>query len=309
MSFCASVKDELLKIRLSGCCKSAYSYGFMLFGRSFSIKRIALQTGNEAVARGYCDAVFATYKIKPEITVGGSKRPTFVAEVVSEADRLKILAQNDFGMSETVIDDSLFLRDCCFNSFVRGAFLACGNINDPEKEYRIEFNVKNEALGLELQARLSENGIRLKSSKLNKGLKLYTKDSSVIEDLLALMGDSKHTFDIMDTKIMKSVKNNINRARNCDSANISKTVEASIKQRSAIEYLQKADRLESLPQELLQAANLRLAYPEATLKELCRAASEPLTPSGLNHRFAKIIEIYENSKIEKASSQPDGCSE
>ena len=107
------------------------------------------------------------------------------------------------------------------------------------------------------------------------------------------MGAQKHSLMIMDTKIMKSVKNNINRARNCDSANISKTVEASIKQRTAIEYLKQTDRLESLPHELLAAATLRLNNPDATLKELCKISPEPLTLSGLNHRLSKIIEIYE----------------
>lgn len=107
------------------------------------------------------------------------------------------------------------------------------------------------------------------------------------------MGARKHSLMVMDTKIMKSVKNNINRARNCDSANISKTVEASIKQRTAIEYLRQTDRLESLPHELLAAAILRLHNPDATLKELCKISPEPLTLSGLNHRLSKIIEIYE----------------
>ena len=293
MSFCIDVKGELLDLRLPRCCTSAYSYGFMLFGRSFSIKKIALQTGNEQVAKGYCNAIFQSYKIKPEIRSGGSINPTFVAEVTSEADRLKILAQNDFGMNEELIDESIFIRDCCFASFVRAAFLACGNINDPEKEYRLEFNIKSETIALELQALLLGEGITLKSTKYGKGLKLYTKDSAVIEDLLTLMGASRHSLDIMDTKVMKSVKNNINRARNCDSANISKTVEASIKQRRAIEFLKGADRLESLPEELLYAANLRLSNPDATLKELVRLSSEPLTVSGLNHRLKRIIEIYE----------------
>ena len=106
------------------------------------------------MAKGYCHAVFDSYRITPEISVGGSTRPTFVAEVKSEADRLKILAQNDFGMSDSFIDDSLFLRECCFAAFIRGVFLACGNINDPSKEYRLEFNVKKETLALELQAHL-----------------------------------------------------------------------------------------------------------------------------------------------------------
>jgi DNA-binding protein WhiA len=98
----------------------------------------------------------------------------------------------------------------------------------------------------------------------------------------------------MDTKIMKSVKNNINRARNCDNANISKTVEASIKQRTAIEFLEKADRLYSLPPELLEVALLRKENPNATLKELCKISKTPISLSGINHRLKKIIEIYEN---------------
>ena len=142
MSFCSDVKNELINIRPSACCKPSYIYGFMLFGRSFSIKRIALQTGNANVAKEYADIIKHNYKAQVDITVGGTVRPTYKAEVKSESDRLKILAMIDFGISETVIDRSLFLRDCCIPSFIRGAFLACGNINDPEKEYRAEFSVK-----------------------------------------------------------------------------------------------------------------------------------------------------------------------
>lgn len=296
MSFCAEVKNELVSVRPSRCCRPALAYGFMLFGRSFSIKRIVLQTANEAVAKAYCDTVKSVFRIMPELTCGGSARPTYKAEVTSEADRLKILATVDFGMGETAIDRSFFERECCIQGFVRGAFLACGNINDPEKEYRAEFNVKNTALAEELKQLLSEQGINMKSVARGKGAQLYTKESGSVEDLLTLMGAGRKTLDIIDTKIMKSVKNNINRARNCDNANISKTVEASIKQRMAIDFLEKADRLYSLPQELLSAARLRKANPDATLKELCKISEEPLTVSGLNHRLKRIIEIYEEMK-------------
>ena len=131
----------------------------------------------------------------------------------------------------------------------------------------------------------------MKKSVRKSGVQLYPKDSAVIEDLLTLIGAGKVTLDIMDTKIMKSVKNKINRQRNCDNANISKTVEASIRQRTAIEYLEKTDRLLSLPEELLEAAILRKNNPNATLKELCRLSDKSLTVSGLNHRLTKIIEI------------------
>lgn len=295
MSFCAQVKNELSALRPSDCCKPSYVYGFMLFGRSFSYKKIALQTSNEAVCRAYCDAVFSVYKINPSMSVGGSARPTYKASIDSEADRLKILASVDYGVGD-VINRELFSRECCAAAFVRGAFMACGNINDPEKEYRAEFNIKDEKAADELLELLSDYDIPLKKVKITGGVRLYTKESATVEDLLTLMGAGKKTLDIIDTKIMKSVKNNINRARNCDNANISKTVEASIRQRTAIEYLEKADRLYSLPQELLTAALLRKENPEATLKELCAKANEPLTISGLNHRLNKIISIYEEMR-------------
>ena len=293
MSYCSLVKDELINIRLSGCCNPSYIYGFMLFGRSFSVKRIALQTGHENVAKAYSEIIKHTYKADVQIKCGGKARPTYIAEVKSESDRLKILAMIDFGISETVIDKTLFVKECCVQSFVRGAFLACGNINDPEKEYRAEFTVKNETLANDLHGLLNEYGINLKRTSRGKNTVLYTKDSSVIEDLLTFMGDTARTLDFMDTKIIKSVKNNINRARNCDNANISRTVEASIKQRTAIEFLEKTDRLYSLPGELLEIALLRKNNPQATLKELCKISKTPITISGLNHRFKRIIEIYE----------------
>ncbi len=293
MSFCAEVKNELISLRPYACCKPSYAYGFMLFARSFSFKRIALQTANEKVAYAYKEAIFSVYKVKAEISVGGNLRPTYKAEIISDSDRLKILASVDFGMGENKIDTSFFTRECCIQSFIRGAFLACGNINDPEKEYRAEFNVKNEALAGELAIILRDMGIYMKTAKRQNGVQLYTKESAVIEDLLTLMGAGKKTLDIIDTKIMKEVKNNINRARNCDNGNISKTVEASIKQRKAIDKLEKSDRLYSLPHELLSAALLRRDNPELTLKELCRVSSEPITVSGINHRLKKIIELAE----------------
>lgn len=296
MSFCSDVKNELINIRPSACCKPSYIYGFMLFGRSFSIKKISLQTGNENVAKEYAKIIEHTYKAQVDITVGGSVRPTYKADVLSEADRLKILALIDFGISETVIDRSLFLRECCAPSFIRGAFLACGNINDPQKEYRMEFSVKNEALADDFNSILTEYDITLKKTSRGKATILYTKDSSTIEDLLTLMGDTARTLSVIDTKIMKSVKNNINRARNCDNANISKTVEASIRQRTAIEFFEKTDRLYSLPSELLEVAILRRNNPEATLKELCRISPTPISLSGMNHRLKRIVEIYENEK-------------
>ena len=296
MSFCKDVKNELSAIRVSECCKLPLAYGFMLFGRSFSVKRISMQTNNRKTAEYYAALLYDTFGAKAVITEGGSVRPTYKAEVVSETDRLKILASYDFGIAENPIDLEIIDRECCFQSFIRGAFLACGNINDPEKEYRAEFMIRNVDTAQEFWELLSAHGITLKKTERGKTSVLYTKESGLVEDLLTLMGLPHRTLDFIDTKIMKSVKNNINRANNCDCANISKTVEASIKQRAAIEYLRRTDRIDSLPHELLKAALLRENNPEATLKELCAMSDEPITVSGLNHRLNKIIELYNELK-------------
>ena len=301
MSFCKDVKNELAGTRVSECCKLPLAYGFMLFGRSFSVKRISMQTNNRKTAEYYAALLYDNFKVKAVITEGGSIRPTYKAEVVSEADRLKILAAYDYGIAESPIDLELIDRECCFQSFVRGAFLACGYINDPEKEYRAEFMIRNEDTAGELLELLSAHGIALKKTERGNKTVLYTKESGLIEDLLTLMGLPHRTLDFIDTKIMKSVKNNINRANNCDNANITKTVEASIKQRAAIDYLRKTDRLDSLPEELLKAALLRESNPEATLKELCYLSDGHITVSGLNHRLNKIIEIYNELKNREKS--------
>ena len=296
MSFCKGLKNELAGIKVSECCKLPLAYGLMLFGRAFSVKRISMQTNNKEIAEYYAALLYEIFNVRAEITEGGSVRPTYKAEVVSEADRLKILAAYDYGIAENPLDLEIISRECCFQSFVRGAFLACGNINDPEKEYRAEFMIRDGGTAGEFSQLLSARGINLKKTERGKTAVLYTKESGLIEDLLTLMGVPHRTLDFIDTKIMKSVKNKINRARNCDSANISKTVEASIKQRRAIAYLRSTGRLDSLPEELLSAALLRESNPDSNLKELCALSGGAITVSGLNHRLNKIIEIYTELK-------------
>lgn len=296
MSFCTDVKNELAAIRPPECCIRPFAYGFMLFGRSFSVRRISMQTNNREIAEAYAAAVYAAFGVKAEVMSGGSVRPVYRAEVKSEADRLKILAAFDYGIADNLINTDILNRECCFQSFIRGAFLACGSINDPKKEYRAEFTLRDERLAAEFSELLNGYGINLKTAERGGAELLYTKESGRIEDLLTLMGAPRRALDIMNTKILKSVKNNINRRGNCDSANISKTVEASIRQRTAISYLEKTDRLYSLPDELIEAALLRRDNPQATLKELCALSSEGLTVSGLNHRLCRIISIYERLK-------------
>lgn len=296
MSFCSDVKDELAAVRTQKCCEPALAYGFLLFSRSFSFKRISMQTSNLIMAQFFSRLMSRVFSANVTLSEGGEKIKTYKATVESEAERLKILAILSDEAGGSAINRETFLRDCCVASFLRGAFLACGSISNPETEYRADFSVKSRELADDLVEILLENSIKANISKRGNGFVVYIKKNESIGDLLTLMGASKISLELLDTAVLKSVKNNINRAGNCDSGNISKTVEASIKQRTAIEYFVEKGMLESLPDELVSAARLRLDNPNASLKELCSLSKDPITVSGLNHRLTRIIDLYNNSK-------------
>ena len=274
----------------------ALTYGLLLFGRAFKPQKISMQSENEAVTRLYATMIQKSYDVSVKVNKGESKNVTYRAEVTDEIDRLKILASVDFGMVEGKISHEFFNRACCEAAFVRGAFLSCGQMSDPEKSYRVDFPVKSEALATELRDILLRHEVSANISTRGSGYVVYIKRSEMIINLLALMGASVRSLELIETTIIKEANNKTNRIFNCDGANINKTIEASFKQRTAIEYLIKREMLSSLPEELISAANLRMEYPESSLKELCKNSPEPITVSGLNHRLKKIIEIYEEIK-------------
>ncbi len=294
MSFCSDIKTELSEIRVQRCCMQALTYGLLLFSRCFTPKKISMQSENKNVAKLYATMIQRNYDATVCITEGSSKNTTYKAEVNDEIDRLKIMASVDFGMIEGKISHEFFNRACCEAAFVRGAFLSCGQMSDPQKSYRVDFSVKSESLAIELRDILARHDVKANISTRGNGFVVYIKRSEMIINLLALIGASARSLELIETTIIKEANNKTNRVFNCDGANIKKTIEASIKQRTAIEYLQKREMLSSLPEELISAAKLRIKYPESSLKDLCKHSPDAITVSGLNHRLKKIIQIYED---------------
>ena len=237
MSFCSDIKTELSAIRVSRCCMQALTYGLLLFGRAFKPQKISMQSENEAVTRLYATMIQKSYDVSVKVNKGESKNVTYRAEVTDEIDRLKILASVDFGMVEGKISHEFFNRACCEAAFVRGAFLSCGQMSDPEKSYRVDFPVKSEALATELRDILLRHEVSANISTRGSGYVVYIKRSEMIINLLALMGASVRSLELIETTIIKEANNKTNRIFNCDGANINKTIEASFKQRTAIEYL------------------------------------------------------------------------
>lgn len=292
MSFSSDVKTELCEIRLPECSKMPICYGFLLFSRSFSVEGIKMQTETEAVANLFKRLISEVYSASCVIKNGTGKKTVYCLNVANEAERLKLLASVDFGIYEGKINREILSRDCCKAAFIRGAFLACGQISSPEKGCRVDFLIRDKGKAEEFKEFLGENYIESNLTKRQNGYVVYIKQNEMITNLLTLMGASFRSLELIESSILKSVKNNINRARNCDNANLDRMVEASLKQRIAIEYLKEKGVLETLPDELIKTAKLRQDNPEASIKELCEIAGGDISASGLNHRLKRLVDIY-----------------
>ena len=292
MSFCNDIKSQLAEIKTPKRLRLPLIYGMLMFGRSFSYNKIGIQTSSGDMAELYSSLLRECFKAETETKRSNGARPTFRATVTSDTDRLRILAAFDFGMYTGAFNSSVFEPPGSEAAFIRGAFLACGSINDPERGYRAEFSVRSEQAATALRDMLNKNEVPANKAKRGSAFSVYTGSSEGVINLLTLLGATERSLELIETTIMKSVKNNMNRARNCDNANISKTVEASIAQRQAIAYLEQTGRLQTLEAPLYTAAVLRRDNPDLSLHELCRLSPEPITVSGLNHRLQKLMELY-----------------
>lgn len=298
MSFSRELKTRVCEFKSSECCKRAECYAFMLFGQSFSAQKISLLTDNEAVAHRYSYLIKHCFKIEPETVIHNGKKTTYKVLIKTEEERKQII--NNLGLNldnpNNYINQQIISKECCKNAFIKGMFLSCGQAADPQREYRIEFNIKNAELSYAVFDLLFKRELepRITLKKLTNCV--YIKRSECVEDFLTLIGASALSLQVMDARVVKDFRAGLNRKGNFEDANTSKLVNASLEQRTAIQFLMTTDKISLLSEELQYAARLRLENPYAPLSELCRLSDVPITRSGLNHRLRKIIEIYNKVK-------------
>lgn len=293
---CSQTSIEYSKIR-------AEYYGMLLFCRKFSDKKIVFATENKYVANRFINFSNTLYSAIIE------KRTSLKAR--SDACALKTLEFVDPEQCAQIFSDmghgaeqpSLRINRANFESFedisafVRGAFLSCGSVTDPEKNYHLEFCVSRKNLCgdfCKLLSEIDEFMVRPKVVNRNGAYVIYIKDSEEITDMLTYMGASVCAMEIMGTKAIKQVRNNVNRIANSELANLSKIANASAKQLNAIRIISAHGGLESLPDELSEVAKLRVLYPEMSLRDIGAALTVPISRSGVNHRMEKIISIAES---------------
>ena len=182
--------------------------------------------------------------------------------------------------------------------FLRGVFIACGVVADPNKEYHLELAASLEKCR-SLFTLINESGMQIKESVRKNQPFLYTKDSEGIADFLTFIGAMLSAMEIMNVKIYKGVRNNVNRAVNCEAANIDKTVAASRKQCEDIELILSRKGWEFLGEELRQVAQLRLEHEDLSLRELGELTEPKISRSGVNHRLRRISEIADKLRNSK----------
>ncbi|MBQ6858130.1 MAG: DNA-binding protein WhiA, partial [Clostridia bacterium] len=183
------------------------------------------------------------------------------------------------------------VRKCCRMSFLRGVFLASGSVTDPEKEYHLEFVLGDEAFAAALQRLIARFDLEAGLVMRRQMAIVYLKGQNAITDMLSIFGAQSARFAMEDAFIRKELRNNANRAVNCDSANMERAVIAASRQTQAIGRLIAAKGEQSLSRALLETAKLRLAYPEVSLEELGRLCDPPVGKSGVNHRLRKLEQM------------------
>ena len=288
------IADSAMELR--ECCLDAYVYGMVCFARRFGSDGLVLASKHAQVADIMFDAL-----VRYGVPENGIDRQSNASE-----SRLLITEKNEIdrllmGFGYLGDEPSLRLRTenflCpdCVKSFLAGAFIAGGTVTDPGINYHLEFIVNRARFCADLSALLESTEYAPKLVRRGYARVLYYKDSTAIEELLAMMGACVCSMELMQTKIVKDIRNSANRRANCDNANIDKALAASEAVRRDIEYL-KEFHPSALDGELLAVADLRCEYAELSLSELGALCSPALSKSAVNRRMDRIRETAKQKR-------------
>lgn len=295
MSFSSEVKKEIMNMPRPGknCCVVAACYGVACFGKYFDKRGIILHTEQVAVAR-YAQRIFEFVGISGKIFVKGTQsKPLyeFAVKEPIEVEKSLILFGSTGEEPFLRINPINFDCDACRRAFAASAFLCCGTVIDPQKDYNLEFTLNRHHLANDFTKLLAEHDIYLKHTVRKGNQVLYLKASEQIEDMLTFIGASNAALQLINYKIYRDFRNQANRRTNCETANIMKTVSANQQYLEDIFYLEERGVLELLPEPLKEAAQKRIENPEITLKALGELLEPPVSKSGVCHRMKKIQSI------------------
>lgn len=315
MSFSGMVKEELSmqKSRARHCQIAELSAIISMCGNviidSRDNYRLKICTENIAVVRKSFTLIRKAFNIRTDIAVrtnrgNGNISYLLAVKDPSEAQRIlkavKLRSDNgDIYEELSVVRNVVIQQSCCKRAFIRGAFLAGGSMSDPQKAYHFEIVCAAEAKAMQLRDIINSFDLDAKIVKRKKAYVVYLKEGTQIVDVLNVMEAHVALMNLENIRILKEMRNSVNRKVNCETANINKTVSAAVKQLEDIQYIKDTVGFEKLSEGLLEVALMRLQYPEATLKELGSLLTTPVGKSGVNHRLRKLSEIAEKVRENK----------
>ncbi len=216
----------------------------------------------------------------------------FIEEISYEGQ--DILLSTDYKGKLEKIENINEQEEMAIKALIRGIFLGSGSVNNPENKYHLEMILSTEQSAKTIKKLIEKVEIHMKEMKRKNGYSLYLKEGEEISKLLAFIGANSAVLKFEEIRVLRDMKNNINRKVNCETANLSKTIQASVKQINAIQKLQKEGKFETLPEPLKEIALLRLENPDASLIELGQMLKEPIGKSGVNHRLKQLEQLGEN---------------
>lgn len=318
MTFSSRCKDEISRLNFEkSCCVIAELAALIRTTGYISIKgnnkfEVEFVMENAVVIRRIFKMIKYLYNINSEITVKKTNRlkknnnyylkvnediaiKLLIDTKISKDSEINILKFN-YGIPNSLVEDN-----CCKRSYIRGAFLGCGSISDPEKSYHVEFIHSRQKHCKGLEALMNDYDLGVKSIRRKELYINYIKDSEKIVDLLNVMSAYNSLLSIENIRAIKETRNNINRVVNCETANLSKIIDTSVRQKNSIILLQKHNIIDKLPDGLRELAYLRLDNEDASLKELGEMLSPPLGKSGVNHRLKKIEKIADEILMKEVS--------
>ncbi|SKB56974.1 hypothetical protein SAMN06296386_102184 [Lachnospiraceae bacterium] len=300
MSFSQKVKMEIESVipasrhcqiaELAGCFALCGKWNGRKDGRNAVL---FIQTENPAVARICFTLLRKVGRIIVDVLVRGVKNPVYLLKISGDeagtaADTLKLSIGRD------TVSDLLIEKECCKRALIRGAFIAAGSMNDPARSYHMEIVCDTKEKAEQIRDVINSFGMNSKIVGRKKSFVVYLKEGDEIVTMLNIMEAPEALMSMENTRIIKEMRNTVNRRVNCETANIAKTVSAAVKQVNDIELIRDTRGLQILSDSLREMAEVRLKYPEATLSELGKYLSPPVGKSGVNHRLRKLSEIADD---------------
>ncbi|MBO9129923.1 DNA-binding protein WhiA [Bacillus sp. 165] len=315
MSFASETKKELTNLEIKDCCVKAELSALIRMNGSLSFSNrhivIDIQTENAAIARRIYKLLKKRYDVTVELLVRKKmrlkKNNVYIVRLVEKTkevlEDLHIISEG-FSFTHN-ISASLIKKKCCKRSYSRGAFLAGGSVNNPEtSSYHLEifslYKEHNEAI-CEL---MNEFGLNSKTLERRKGFITYLKEAEKITEFLNIIGAHNALLKFEDVRIVRDMRNSVNRLVNCETANLNKTIGAALRQIENIRYIKETIGLDILPDKLREIAELRVNFQDVTLKELGEMVSGgKISKSGINHRLRKIDEIADKLRAGELSTK------